>query len=403
MKADSSSEFESTESLKSADFKLSDFSDSMTIGFDGKRAAQNFTGLGNYSRYIIEIMARYFPRNEYKVYSPREPDQQRAGYLRNLPSVSFRHPQSSVFKSLWRSFGIVRDLKNDGIDIYHGLSNEIPFGIKKAGLSTVVTIHDLIFLRYPHYYPWLDRKMYEFKFRYACRNADRIIAISEQTKRDVVDFFKIPERRIEVIYQNCNEIFRREVPMEVLKKIKQVYTLPDKYLLSVGTIEYRKNLMLIIKALKHVQSDVHLVIIGKETAYAKIVKRYIHENDLSHRVHFYKNVPMEDLPGIYRQAEIFVFPSEFEGFGIPIVEALHSRIPVIAASGSCLEEAGGPQSVYVNPADELALSEAIKLILRDPIKKGKMVTAGTQYAKQFTDELIAAKLMGLYQKLKRNA
>jgi len=403
MKAAGSNEFENTESLKSADFKLSDFGDSMTIGFDGKRAAQNFTGLGNYSRYIIEIMAKYFPGNKYMVYSPREPDQRRAGYLKDLPSVSFRHPRNSSFGSLWRTFGITRDFKDDDIDIYHGLSNEIPFGIKRSGISTVVTIHDLIFLRYPHYYPWLDRQLYELKFKYACRHADQIIAISEQTKKDIITFFKIPETRIEVIYQNCHEIFRQDVSKEYLQKLKEKYYLPDRYLLSVGTIELRKNLMLIVKALKHVQSDVHLVVIGKETAYAKIVKRYIEENDLSNRVHFYKNVPLQDLPAIYRQAEIFVYPSRFEGFGIPIIEALHCRIPVIATSGSCLEEAGGPQSLYVNPDDDLALSEAIKVILRDSTNREKMVTEGTEYAKLFADKLIAAKLMDLYQRIKQNA
>ena len=123
MVADQRNDPEKPESLKSADFKLSGFMPVLRIGFDGKRAARNFTGLGNYSRYVIEILATYFPQNKYLVYSPGEIDSLRGGDLKGLSAVSFHFPKGSFFKSLWRSFGIIGDLKKDGIDIYHGLSN----------------------------------------------------------------------------------------------------------------------------------------------------------------------------------------------------------------------------------------------------------------------------------------
>lgn len=371
----------------------------MKIGFDGKRATQNFTGLGNYSRYIIELLAKNFPNNQYLVYSPKKPGNTRAEELLQFPAVTFKHPLAGYFKSLWRSWGIVRDLQNDQINLYHGLSNEIPFGIKKSGIPSVVTVHDLIFLRYPQYYPWFDRQIYKFKFRYACQNADKIIAISEQTKRDIIRYFNIADDRIEVIYQNCQPAFQHSCTDQEKEQIRNSYSLPAKYLLSVGTIESRKNLLLITKALKNITPEVQLVVIGRETPYTEKVKRYIADKHLEHRVRFLKNVPAEHLPGIYQQAEIFIYPSEFEGFGIPVLEALHSGVPVIAATGSCLEEAGGPGSLYVHPGDEAGLTRAIQQVLDNPAKKQEMILAGTKHLRQFSDAHIAKKIIDLYQKI----
>jgi glycosyltransferase involved in cell wall biosynthesis len=335
MKADGLDDILQQERLEPTGFERSAYQPPLIIGFDGKRAATNFTGLGNYSRYVIKILSKYFPENAYKLYIPGELDLGAAGL--EVPAVvAIRRPKTSIFKSFWRSLGILRDLKSDAINIYHGLSNELPFGLKKTSIASVVTIHDLIFLRYPQYYPWVDRMIYNYKFGYACRNADKIIAISEQTKSDILKFYHIPESRIEVIYQNCNPAFQQEVTIEMLEKVKNQYNLPSRYLLNVGTIEARKNLLLIVKALKNIPDDIFLVVIGRETSYSMKVREYISTQNLSERILFLKDVSPEDLPAIYRQAEMFIFPSEFEGFGIPIVEALHSGIPVIAATGSCL-------------------------------------------------------------------
>lgn len=369
----------------------------MKIGFDGKRIIQNFTGLGNYSRYIVHIVAEFHPKNKYTIFSPTDSD--RNHRLEQSSSLSFFYPKNQLFKSLWRSFGIINDLKNEGIDVFHGLSNEIPFGLKKANIPSVVTIHDLIFLRFPDYYPFIDRKIYEFKVRYACKNADKIIAISEQTKRDLIHFFNVDETKIEVIYQNCNAIFYSKVDSIEKERIKKTYNLPDNFLLNVGTIETRKNALLTVKALKDLDEAIDLVIIGKESPYTKIVKDFIQINALNKRVHFLNNVVFTDLPGIYQQAKIFIYPSEFEGFGIPIVEALSSGVPVIAATGSCLEEAGGPGSVYVNPKDHSELAKQIQLVLKDDKLREKMIDLGNQHLKTFDNQTIADKLINLYKNL----
>ncbi|MFD2162570.1 glycosyltransferase family 4 protein [Paradesertivirga mongoliensis] len=371
----------------------------MRIGFDGKRVVQNFTGLGNYSRFILDLLNTHFPENEYWVYSKKKASDN----LKIPKGVKFRHPARYKFAPLWRSYGVLRNLKKDNITLYHGLSNELPFGIYSAKIPSVVTIHDLIFLRFPDFYPALDRFIYRYKFDYACKKATRIIAVSEQTKKDIISYFGTPAEKIDVIYQGCNDVFKNPASDEHKKRVSKKFNLPDNYLLQVGTIEERKNLLLTVKALRNVPQNVKLVVIGKQTDYIKEIKEYILNHKLENRVIFLKNVPVEDLPAIYQQARIFVYPSEFEGFGIPVIEALYSGVPVIAATGSCLEEAGGPKSCYIHPKDDVQLSWTINSILNNPSKSAEMVEAGYEYVKKFSEAELAKKLMEVYKKVLNHA
>ena len=184
----------------------------MKIGFDGKRAVQNFTGLGNYSRYILEILCKFYPQNEYILYAPRKRSNEKLSeLLAQYPQAKMAYPSTSFGKklsSIWRIWGISKQIEQEGVQLYHGLSNEIPLNVKKKGFKTIVTIHDLIFLRFPQYYKYIDRQIYTYKFRKACLNADKIIAVSECTKRDIIDIFQIQENKIEVVYQGCDESFK---------------------------------------------------------------------------------------------------------------------------------------------------------------------------------------------------
>jgi len=367
----------------------------MRIGFDGKRVVQNFTGLGNYSRFILNLLQKHYPQNEYWVYVAKK-SSLKLGVDNN---INFRTKSQLIFNWLWRSFSIVKDLKRDKISLYHGLSNELPFGISSSGIPSVVTMHDLIFLRFPQFYSSIDRFIYLNKFKYACKNADQVIAVSEQTKQDIVTYFKVNPNKIEVIYQGCNSIFKLKVSDEEKQKIRQKYSLPHHYLLQVGTIEERKNLLLTVKSLNSVAQEIKLVVIGRETDYVAEVREYMDEFNLKPRVKFLANVPVEDLPAIYQQAKLFVYPSEFEGFGIPIIEALNSGIPVIAATGSCLEEAGGPDSCYVHPKDDIQLAFTINSLINDQDKCDKMVEAGYRYVKKFDDAQLSEKLFNIYTKV----
>lgn len=374
----------------------------MRIGFDGKRAVQNFTGLGNYSRYIADILCHFYPENDYILYAPKKRDNKRLNQLTaQYRQLALAYPVSfwKKLSSLWRVWGITSQLESEGIDIFHGLSNELPLNIRKSRIKSIVTIHDLIFLRFPQYYHLIDRKIYTYKFRKACENADKIIAISECTKRDIIRYFDISEDKIEVVYQGCDTSFTHAVPDEKKREIRSKYQLPEHYILNVGSIEERKNILAAVQALPMLSADIHLVIVGRRTDYTEKVEQYIKKNKLTERVHIISNVPFDDLPAFYQSAEIFVYPSRFEGFGIPIIEALYSGIPVVAATGSCLEEAGGPESIYVNPDDIAGMADAFKQIYSNSDKRKNMVEKGREFAKQFSEKQQSEEIINIYKKL----
>jgi glycosyltransferase involved in cell wall biosynthesis len=366
----------------------------MNIGFDAKRAIRNNTGLGNYSRYVIEILSKYYPDNNYILFAPNQKENNRLSLILSRTNVSFVFPRGMDrrFSSLWRIRGIRKDIRKQNLAVYFGLSNELPIGIRKTGVKSIVTVHDLIFLRYPEYYKPIDRFIYRLKFRYACCNADKIIAVSECTKRDIVSFFHVAAEKIRVIYQGCHPDFRTRVTVDKKAEVADRYCLPSRFILSVGSIEARKNLLLAVKALKNIPEDVHLVAAGKSTPYQLEVERYAEKTGLQSRLHICNNVSFEDLPALYQSALLFVYPSFFEGFGIPIIEALSSEIPVIAATGSCLEEAGGPGSLYVNPDNDVELSERIMDVLNDRDLARKMIVTGRDYLNRFSDEIIASNI-----------
>lgn len=375
----------------------------MRIGFDGKRAVQNFTGLGNYSRYIVDILCQFGPENEFVLYAPKKRENKRLDKLtKQYQQLQLSYPTTSSWKklsSLWRVWGVTRQLEKEKIDIFHGLSNELPLNIHQSEVKSIVTIHDLIFLRYPQYYHSIDRKIYTYKFRKACENADKIIAISECTKRDIIEFFRIPADKIEVVYQGCDPSFIHPVAEEKKREVRAKYQLPDRYILNVGSIEERKNALSAVQALMMLPEQIHLVIVGRHTEYTDKVEHFIKENKLEERVHIISNVPFDDLPAFYQLAEIFVYPSRFEGFGIPIIEALYSGIPVVAATGSCLEEAGGPDSIYVHPDDIKGMADALKQIYTDPERKKNMIEKGHSFAKRFSEEKQAEEILNIYKKL----
>ncbi|MDR2497082.1 MAG: glycosyltransferase family 4 protein [Tannerellaceae bacterium] len=372
----------------------------MNIGFDAKRAVQNNTGLGNYSRYIAEILVEHCPDNRYFLFAPKRRANERLRRLHELANCSFVYPSGAdrLIPALWRSGGMVKDLKRCGIDVFHGLSNELPVGIGRCKLKSVVSIHDLIFLRYPEFYRPIDRAIYRLKFEHACRAADKVIAVSECTKRDIVSFFGIPEEKIAVVYQGCHPQFQQRVPEEKMQEVRARYGLPEGFILSVGSIERRKNLLPAVKALR-LLPDVHLVAVGRSTPYLREVELYARRHGLSRRLHVLHNVSFADLPAVYQLARVFVYPSYFEGFGIPVIEALSCGIPVIAARGSCLEEAGGPASVYVDPDGEDELALRIGEILGDEALANRMIKAGKEYVGRFDDGKAAAELMRIYQSL----
>ena len=373
------------------------------IGFDAKRIVRNGTGLGNYGRTLVSDLTSTLPADwQLRLYTPdagREPLRRQVAVSEHVQFVYPEHRPLKVQRSLWRVGPIVSDLQRDGVSLYHGLTGELPRGISQAGIRSVVTIHDLIFLRHPSYYNRLDVLIYAWKFRTACREADRIIAISERTKQDIIELGGVSADRIDVIYQSCSPRFQTATTPQQQAEVRSRYALPPRFVLSVGSIEERKNIRLAVHALPHLPDDLHLVAVGRPTAYSRRVLKEAAAAGLAHRVHFLHGVPDADLQALYQQAEAFVYPSRYEGFGIPIIEAIHSGLPVVAATGSCLEEAGGPDCLYTSPDDAEALAAAIAQVLKGAPHREQRIQRSRAYVRRFEGTDVAAQVANIYHQL----
>ncbi|MBS1584649.1 MAG: glycosyltransferase family 4 protein [Bacteroidetes bacterium] len=380
----------------------------MRIAFDAKRAFENSTGLGNYSRMLIDQLIADFPANEYYLMAPRHTSVYRPQQSPNVHVITPSGIGRSL-PSLWRSGWVKNDLKRLGIDIYHGLSHEIPVGIGRTGIRSVVTIHDLIFEYYPEQYKAADVKIYRKKFKYACEHATHIISVSNKTREDLVELYKVPASKISVCYPSVMPVYEHIVNDGEREAVREKYRLPAKYLLYVGSIVERKNLLNICKALHVLKDkvDLPLVVIGSGSGnYATQVNAFINANGMQAQVQFLErqqeaNDPKfkssEDFPAIYQSAEMLLYPSVYEGFGLPVLEALWSRIPVITSNTSCLPETGGDAAYYVDPTSVDELANAILTVSSNDILRQQMIRKGIAHAQKFAPQIAAAKVMEVYK------
>ena len=383
----------------------------MRIGFDAKRAYHNSTGLGHYSRTLIRSLAGTFSEHEYYLLNPKPSSLFNFDDVQNVHEILPENSLHRIFPSAWRSKWVTGDLKKLNIHLYHGLSHEVPLGIRETNIPSVVTMHDLIHERYPRQYKKIDVNIYRKKFRYACEHADLVIAISKQTKKDLVEFYQVRENKIRVCYQSCNPMFSKQVSVTEKERVKNKYNLPGKFFLYVGSVIERKNLLNICKAIFLLKNDlqVPLVVIGNGSGYMQLVKDYIKEQGLSDQIIFLSENTLTrdleefktaaDFPAIYQQAVAMIYPSFFEGFGIPVLEALFSHLPVITSNVSCLPEAGGDAAWYVNPHDAVEIAEAMRRIYYDESLVADMIEKGWQHAQNFTPEKCAASVMEVYYEL----
>ncbi|WP_200976645.1 glycosyltransferase family 1 protein [Echinicola sp. 20G] len=375
----------------------------MRIGFDAKRAFKNFTGLGNYSRFILKSLSDNFPTNNYFLFTPAN------GRKSDEISIACKNPNQKivlptdfwklpVLSGAWRSvFQGMKHLDNQ-LEIFHGLSNEIPY-IKNKSTKYVVTVHDLLFCRYPELFNPIDVQIYKLKMERSCRDADQVIAISQQTREDLVNFLGIDRDKIRVVYQGYHENYNKEVTPEQLTKVKAKYNLPEKYLLFVSTIEKRKNVQLILKALKARSDwDLPLVVVGRATSYVNTLKSMVQEYGLQRKVIFLHDVAFDDLPAMYKMAHVFIYPSYFEGFGIPIIEAQRMGTPVITSTGSCFHEAGGDAALYGDPDDPDTLIAHIEALSREETRSN-FIDRGYKNIARFDQEIISRDIMNVYQEV----
>jgi glycosyltransferase involved in cell wall biosynthesis len=367
----------------------------MKIGLDAKRVFNNPTGLGVYGRNLVTGLSAIDQKNHYILFTPNT---KHALFDAKKLSSNFEVFMSKGTVSyIWRTFSIVKDIRAANLDIYHGLSNELPYKIKNSNTKNIVDIHDLCFVRYPSDYSVFDRNVFWQKTKRAAEFSDLIIATSEATKRDIVSYLKINPEKIRVIYQCCDKRFYVSRSIKDLNELREKYQLPRKYVLCVGTIQGRKNQQAIVKAmaLLPTEEQVPIVLVGNGKKYLKDLQLLGKRMNVALRV--IKNLGNEDLPGIYQLASIFIYPSFVEGFGIPVLEAMASKIPVISSKGTSMAEIIDDDGALIDPNKPQELADKIQEIFKQD--SSLLEAKNFKRAETFSQERFAKEVLSIYEGL----
>ncbi len=372
----------------------------MRIGYDAKRIFHNFRGLGNYGRTLLESLYKYYSEHDYFLYTPPVKDERSIRWQNKYPNMRVKTPSlfyRGIFSSIWRTFLLPSLIVQDELDIYHGLSSELPVGIEKTNVVKLVTIHDMLFYRFPQYYPWIDRQTYLAKTKISCSNCDLIISICQQTKKDLIDFLNISEEKIHVVYQSCHPKFYTPVSIDRIEQAKKRFNIKGSYILYVGALVKRKNILSLIRAFDRIYKNFdHQLVLGGEGSQRDELQQEIDGLKLNSRIIITGYVSREELPALYQGADLFVFPSTFEGFGIPIVEALFSELPVITSKGSCFPEVGGPFTTYIDCTDIEELSFSISKLLSDSYLRSEISRKSRKFAEKFHWRNTSKNMMDIY-------
>jgi len=382
----------------------------MNIGYDGKRAFQNKTGLGNYTRSLITILSHSYPDFKYSLFAPKQTNLFDTTAFDNVNVILPKQPFFKKFPAIWRQIGMVKEIKNAGLDIYHGVSNELPRGIEKTDIKTVVTVHDLIFERYPETYHFDERYVHRWKIKKACKIADAIIAISKQTKEDLINLYNVNADKITICYQSCNPIFEKQISPAEKILVKKRYDLPDQYFLFVSSIAPRKNLIAVCRAMILIKgkSNIPLVVIGDGKKEKAEVKALMLANGMANQLILLNELRVSkessfttaaDFPAIYQQALALVYPSIFEGFGLPVLEALWSGLPVVSSSTSSLPEVAGDAALYFAPNDyEMLAQHMLNVVLNINLVE-TLKDKGFKEAQHFATKKYADSIVQVYKSI----
>lgn len=374
-----------------------------TIGFDAKYANVGNNTQSSYARFVIEAIAEACPRHSYlRMYVPSREEHAEYDALASRHNVESMEPDGSLWRKmpwLWRLWPIGRDMQRGDVRLYHSLTSFLPYGLERRGIRTIVTVHNLEFLRLRGLFSPLHNMYRRAAMLSSLTRADRIVALSESIKHDLVRYLRIDSDKIDVIYRGCHHRFAEPITPETLAAVRDRYHLPARYMVVVGTHLPRKNLGHLVETLRRVDEDIAIVVVGRATTYTEHISRRIKSLGLGDRVTMLHGVADEDMPAIYHQAIAYLMPSLYEGFATSIVEAITVGTPVIAAKGSSLEEAGGPSSIYVDATDRDALAEAISRVANDEELQQRMIRDGKAYASRFRPEVIAYNLLNCYRRI----
>ncbi len=375
----------------------------LNIAIDGKRFFLNSSGLGRYSRTLVHSLLSKESQDQISItlFKPRGKVRFQPMDHPRLHIITAEHRIGGNLGNGWWRFAKLPKLIDSGrFSIFHGPSHILPIS---AHCPMVVTMHDFTFLRYPQYFRLWDRKYYEYMFKKSAERADHIISISEATKNDLIDFFDIRSEKISVIYSAFDDIFKPLQKSDLLD-ISQKYSLPEQYVLYVGTIEPRKNILRVATAFDalissgKIEKKTQFLIVGPKGWFYKNIIEGVRSLSHKEKIRFIGPVYDKDLAGIYQLATVMAYPSEFEGFGYPVLESMRLGTPVLTSRVSSLPEAGGDAALLVDPLniDEIAAGME-KLIIDEDYRKD-LIRKGHQHVEQFSPAKMVKQTMEIYQR-----
>jgi len=352
-------------------------------------------GIGTYVRNLLRHLSRLDSETEYVLFC-REED---CGSVEELGANFRAIPEVAKPYSVSEQLRIPMDLRREKIDLFHAPHYVLP---PLTPCKSVVTIHDCIHLRFPQYLP--NRLGYAYAWSsmwLATHRASRVLTVSEASKRDILRYYSIPDRKIDVIYNAIDDRLGEEPSPEDIERVRDRYQLNAPYVLYAGNIKPHKNLERLIEAFHTLRQDpdlqhVKLLIIGDEISKYATLRRAVHRYKLHKHVRFFGFVPDKTLAVLYRLARVFVFPSLYEGFGFPPLEAMASGTPVITSNVSSLPEVAGDAAVLVDPYDPQAIADGIYRVLTDEQLRRDMVHKGIARAGQFSWEQSARRVRQIY-------
>lgn len=375
------------------------------IGFDATAAFTQGGGIGRYTRELLGALLRLESRYQFQIFAGRPAaEAQIAADLPQVAHARIRHIPLSP-RWLYRLWYRLRlpvpvQLFTGSIGLFHSPDFVLPpvYG----AIPTLLTVHDLSFEYYPETFTVSLVNYLKRVVPWSVRRASHILADSQATKRDLVRLYQTPEEKITVLYSGVDERFQPVKSDDDLQDLRSRYELGDApYIFTVSTLQPRKNHMMLIRAFRSVVSDIehNLVIAGGKGWLYDEMSVEIERLNLGDRVRFTGFVQDEDLPGLYRAASCFVFPSLYEGFGLPILEAMACGTPVIASDASSLPEVSGEAALQLSPSDENAWAAALLRLLTDENLQQRLIQAGLERASRFSWHNAARQLLGIYKTL----
>ena len=367
----------------------------MRIAIDARKLRDY--GIGTYIRNLLRHLSRLDTTTEY-VMLCREEDSTMAPELGpNFRAVTETAPSYSLREQI----SLPLDLRREHADLFHAPHYVLP---PLTPCRSVVTIHDCIHLRFPQYLP--NRIGYAYarsSLWAATHRANRVLTVSEASKRDILRYFRIPESRIDVIYNGIDERFKQPPAAEEVERVRERYQLNDPFVLYAGNIKPHKNLERLIEAFDMFRrrgfEGVKLLIIGDEISKYATLRRAVHRHKIHKHVRFFGFVPDETLAVLYRLATVFVFPSLYEGFGLPPLEAMASGTPVVTSNVSSLPEVVGDAAVLIDPYEPEAIAEAIYRVFTDEGLRQELKARGIARARHFSWDNAIRRVHEIYEEV----